>query len=326
MLFYDKRVVYLSYLEDDTKLKSAGYIRIEIKDQLFTMDMHVSVKGMAESGKYEIAAESGGETVPLGMIYLQNGEGSFRGKFPVEKIGRGEAGMPYDSIERFKIILGGNICIAGNLPFAEGKEKQTGQGAQPKVQTKEHPPIQPQMQSEWQFRAETKMQDQTPSMQQPQMGTEVQSGVQMEMQASQDKSRTFAHAHDEDVRKKLEEVRLTPDKWQQLLKNYKQIHPYGDERVYISIEPKDFVIMSEEYQHLAHNSFLLHGFYNYRHIILGEEPEKISGGEAFFLGVPGVFYEREKMVAMMFGFEAFECEGGKAENGKFGYYLKKIKI
>lgn len=137
---------------------------------------------------------------------------------------------------------------------------------------------------------------------------------------SNPKATPFVQAYQEDVRQILHDMRMTPDKWQQLVKNYKQIYPYGDDRLYISLEPKDFVIMSSEYQHLAHNSFLLHGFYNYRHIILGRENNE------FYLGVPGVFYEREKMVAMMFGFEAFECEGGKAENGKFGYYLKKVKL
>ena len=98
---------------------------------------------------------------------------------------------------------------------------------------------------------------------------------------------------------------------------------------------------------MANNSFLLHGFYNYRHIILGREPleeadgdgtakgaekEKANQGKKrekygnFYLGVPGVYYEREKMVALMFGFEAFECCGGRAEPGKFGYYLRRVKI
>ena len=78
--------------------------------------------------------------------------------------------------------------------------------------------------------------------------------------------------------------------------------------------------MSGKYQHLVNNSFLLHGFYNYRHVILGKE------GEAYYLGVPGVFYEREKMVALMFGFEAFECESGESKAGEFGYYLRKVEL
>ena len=113
---------------------------------------------------------------------------------------------------------------------------------------------------------------------------------------------------------------LKEDKWEQILDTYDNIHPYGDERVYVQLEPKDFIILSGKYQHLVNNSFLLHGFYNYRHVILGKE------GETYYLGVPGVFYEREKMVALMFGFEAFECESGESKAGEFGYYLRKVEL
>lgn len=112
---------------------------------------------------------------------------------------------------------------------------------------------------------------------------------------------------------------LKEDKWEQILDTYEQIHPYGDERVYVKLEPKDFVILQSQYQHLVNNSFLLHGFYNYRYIILGKEQD-------YYLGVPGVFYEREKMVAQMFGFEAFECPGGNVRAGEFGYYLRKVEL
>lgn len=115
--------------------------------------------------------------------------------------------------------------------------------------------------------------------------------------------------------------RIREDKWEQLLEMYDKIHPYGDERTYLRLEPKDFVILQEKYQHLVNNSFLLHGFYNYRYVILGKEK-----GDVYYLGVPGVFYEREKMVALMFGFEAFECEGGEADPGGFGYYLRKVEL
>ena len=112
---------------------------------------------------------------------------------------------------------------------------------------------------------------------------------------------------------------LKEDKWEQILSTYDQIHPYGDERVYVKLAPKDFVILQAQYQQLVNNSFLLHGFYNYRYVILGKEND-------YYLGVPGVFYEREKMVALMFGFEAFECQGGEAKPGEFGYYLRRVEL
>ena len=132
---------------------------------------------------------------------------------------------------------------------------------------------------------------------------------------------------------KMQEENLTKmqeyfssNKWEELLKHFKQIHPFGDERVFICIEPKDFIILQQKYQKLVNNSFLLHGFYNYRYLILGED----SGmgkqeNKCFYLGVPGVFYEREKTVAVMFGFEGFESDGA-VETGKFGYYMRRVEL
>ncbi len=77
-------------------------------------------------------------------------------------------------------------------------------------------------------------------------------------------------------------------------------------------------ILEEEmiFRNFLHNSFLLHGYYNYGHIIIDEtvaEPR---------LGVPGNYYEREQMVATMFGFPYFEParERDEIEAGTFGYY------
>lgn len=114
------------------------------------------------------------------------------------------------------------------------------------------------------------------------------------------------------------------DKWEQLCTMYPVIHPFGDDREYLSVAPGDFVILRQEYQKMVHNSFLLHGYYNYRHLILGRMKE---GKEwRYYLGVPGNFYHREKMVAEMFGFEAFEGEKDSAAPGDFGYFMKQVEI
>lgn len=120
------------------------------------------------------------------------------------------------------------------------------------------------------------------------------------------------------------EQELQPDKWEQLRRTYPVIHPIREEEEYLKISPRDFVIFTEKYQELVHNSFLLHGYYNYKHLILGK---KEKGGETiYYLGVPGTFHEREKAVAVMFGFEAFDGKREPAENGDFGYYLRRVEI
>ena len=122
----------------------------------------------------------------------------------------------------------------------------------------------------------------------------------------------------------LAERELQPDKWEQLKKNYPIVHPIREEEEYLKISPRDFVIFTEKYQELVHNSFLLHGYYNYKHLILGKKER--DGKTVYYLGVPGTFHEREKTVAVMFGFEAFDGKREPAENGDFGYYLRRVEI
>ncbi len=119
-------------------------------------------------------------------------------------------------------------------------------------------------------------------------------------------------------------VLLSGDKWEQLSRQYPHIHPFGDAREYLSITPRDFIILSRKYQNLVQNSFLLHGYYNYGHVILTKIKER--DGENFYLGVPGVYFTREKQAALMFGFEGFEAGTEQAVDGGFGYYMKQVDI
>jgi len=114
------------------------------------------------------------------------------------------------------------------------------------------------------------------------------------------------------------------DKWQQLSSVYPHISPFQDKREYLSIGPGDFVILSQKYYKLVNNSFLLHGFYNYKHLILARV--EAQGDIRYYIGVPGNFYEREKQVALMFGFESFECREEPALTGDFGYYMMQVEI
>ena len=119
-------------------------------------------------------------------------------------------------------------------------------------------------------------------------------------------------------------VRLLEDKWQQIWAIYPHIHPFQDEREYLSISPADFVLLSGEAYRAANNSFLLHGYYNYDHLILTKIERR--GEVSYYIGVPGNYYEREKQVAVMFGFESFECGTEPAQAGDFGYYMMRTQL
>ena len=112
-------------------------------------------------------------------------------------------------------------------------------------------------------------------------------------------------------------------KWDQLSYGKKKVNLMGKESEYIEITPSDMIALNSPYHSLVNNAFLLHGYYNYKHLILGPANGQKS---AFFIGVPGNFYKQEVNAARMFGFEYFENGGNKVEVGDFGYYMKKVKL
>ena len=56
--------------------------------------------------------------------------------------------------------------------------------------------------------------------------------------------------------------------------------------------------------HLATNSFLVHGVWNYGYLVLKKEMEEDK--EKLSLGVPGIFEKPEAVMAVLFGFSEFE--------------------
>ena len=79
---------------------------------------------------------------------------------------------------------------------------------------------------------------------------------------------------------------------------------------------------------LANNNFLLHGYYNYRHLALIDEGNQLK------LGVPGIYHEREARAAATFGFPEFIAEADvnvtlepqeRNENQQFGYWCRQVR-
>ncbi len=119
-------------------------------------------------------------------------------------------------------------------------------------------------------------------------------------------------------------LHMKDTKWEQLSSIYPHIHPFRDAREFLSVGPEDFVVLRERCYQMTHNSFLLHGYYNYRHLLLLRQ--ETAGQAKYYIGVPGNFYEREKQVARMFGFESFEGVREPAWEGDFGYYLISVEL
>lgn len=109
-----------------------------------------------------------------------------------------------------------------------------------------------------------------------------------------------------------------PDKWEVIQKKYPILYPFKGQGPYVSIKPVDLQLLDSAYYHLSNNSFLMHNFYKYKHLILGKYTwEK---GTFFYVGVPGEFIKKEQNAAAMFGFEGYE------HSGDLGYYLYRVEL
>ena len=115
-------------------------------------------------------------------------------------------------------------------------------------------------------------------------------------------------------------------KWQMLLENYPVMTPFaGDEKTLcIRLDLKDLRLLPQKYWYLGNNSFLLHGFFNYRYLILGMTEK--SGQKKWFLGIPGIFQNPERVMATLFGFPGFRNEKSASINtGEFGYWYRYLE-
>ncbi|WP_379714088.1 DUF6128 domain-containing protein [Mediterraneibacter gnavus] len=91
---------------------------------------------------------------------------------------------------------------------------------------------------------------------------------------------------------------------------------------------EDLSSLQKPFWRLANNSFLLHGYHNYHHLLLLEEDEHQ------WLGVPGIYSPREAHAAELFGFPQFTREyhqkltlsEDKCSTDKdFGYWCRCLK-
>lgn len=108
--------------------------------------------------------------------------------------------------------------------------------------------------------------------------------------------------------------------WEQIRSSCHKVEACRELGEVYRVNKGNFAVLPESMKHILQNSFLVHGLMNYGYLLLFRVDEK---ARQFGVGVPGVYYEKEKLVAEMFGFPQFWCDG-RSDNGKFGYYLRIV--
>ena len=402
-IFFQKKIIYLDYVERENKIKNGGVIKWEARGDESRVQIHIRGLYPTDSCRGELMLLSEGEGYPADTIYLQYGTAEYAGIWHNENLAG--TGIPYEGCDGIIIKLSETRFLRG---IWRNREKHKAESPEPVPQNKPEPamlaaaqtaedvvhaeryqaPIEEEQYQEPMAAVQTMgpvsaaqtvldAYDDTVLEPQPMPGNEElrqdEPGVEVQpmpeaeepqqdaapaeeiqpdlppqepatevpqpMPEAEEPQQAIplaeeeAQSHEEESaseapflrsQRKMQAGQISPNTWEQLNRIYPKIQPFGDVREYLSIAPCDFVILSEHYQEMVQNSFLLHGYYNYGHLILTKIKEGID--DNYYLGVPGVYYEREKQAALLFGFEGFEGDGDAVQDGSFGYYMKRVEI
>ena len=113
--------------------------------------------------------------------------------------------------------------------------------------------------------------------------------------------------------------------WELLSRDKEKLFIFADDELYdvVEINPDDIDKMPNTNWHLKNNSFVNHGYFNFRHLIAGKM--HTGDGDAFFMGVPGIYSRRERAVAGMYGFNRFKFSmRSDMRLNQFGYWYREI--
>lgn len=116
------------------------------------------------------------------------------------------------------------------------------------------------------------------------------------------------------------------EQWEYLTRHFPVVQYVDGEGAVMSsirLDPKSLTKVPRDKWELGNNSFLLHGIYHYRHLLLLRRQTEEE--TTYYIGVPGVYSDQEQMMASMFGFQEFRMlkEPG-AGKGAFGYWCRTL--
>ncbi len=322
-VLYDKKIVYLDYLERGEKVKNGGFVKWESKGAESRVQVRVRGLYPTDTLQGEILLVSAGKLYRADRIGLQFGAGEYAGIWKNDDLAG--TGLSFAECDGVQVQISDKRILRGQWRERAAIEQESIEPEPTGAARQENEP---------EVNTESKIQETSADPAEAEMQEASADPAEAEMQeASADPAVQPEAAHEEaacdqpirePVREKPERAVIAGDKWEQLRRLYPKIRPFADRREFLSLTPRDFVVLAHGYHILVQNSFLLHGYYNYGHVVLTRKVNR--GEEIFYLGVPGVYFEREKQAALMFGFEGFEAANEQAEEGGFGYYMKRVEI
>lgn len=331
-------VTYIYAYEEEKKGSNVGFARIEIRGQDARIEIHLRGVYAASAAcrvyLFQREAAGGKEAtgvtgVLVGEMKLTNGSGNGVVVLKGGRVGASPYGIT--EMEGLFFVIGEERILMSRwregAPFKVGLSGfREWQPEEPKEKTAEKGAAAETAAQKEVREAAAAQSEQNSQTAAQGMAQDVPSGSGMETAAAGEETEAI-HVTELPMRNLFPEYDWNAV-WEELCREHKPAALFEEwDTQCIQLELKDLRSLPKKYWYLGNNSFLLHGFFNYRYLVLGRTAE-----ERWFLGVPGVYQRQERVMAAIFGFPEFfaagpggERRGGREPVNHFGCWVRYIE-
>ncbi len=255
-------ITYIYAYENGEKMNNAGYAKIETRGKEGRVEIHFISGGASGKGEAAFLLVQGGKIIeiPLGEIRVENGRGIGRFVFQTETLK--DTVIPFDKIDGIGVTDSNKQRY---MSFWKDVDV-------PKTQF---------MIYEEKAWIEEK--------------SEIKEAEKEKIEEAELES---LHSMEIPMRNVFPAYSME-DIWHGMKKG-RDCVKFGRNICALQIELSDLRELPKKHWYLGNNSFLLHGFFNYKYLLFG----KLPNGK-WFLGVPGIYERQERVMASVFDFAGF---------------------
>ncbi len=333
---YKRWVSYVYYYENGNKKNNIGYIRVETRGELTKITVHINVLSVTEPMKVFLYIRNDNlmEGKCIGDVNMNKGVGE--ASFTVNTKSFNEMGgiiIYYSNDKFFGSEWDDNPIDINNFVSSEIQENELSdevvieeirvdvrdEGRQDEIMQEESEDISNNEDVEVNEDIKTNKYIETNESKVEQIDVEeIEQSEFGKFEVNESESVPVDVVVEEKAERIYSDIEKAAER---MLKTYPQMYPFQDDemKMCVRIEPQDIGQLPIDAWILANNSFLLHGYYSYRHLMLMKTSDKMH--PKYLIGVPGIYHNRDEFIAKMFGFELFKpMRNVNDVKGEFGYW------
>lgn len=252
----------------------------------------------------------------VGRILVNNGIGSYMGVFNAENIEN--SGFEFSDICGIAITEENDTYYMMSSMWQDDEINENNIEFLPKGYNKNL-----QMKQAGDEAATPQTTEQSPQAEIEQVGDSVINTVEQQKNTDSQPQQPLRATETENF--EIQEI-LDIEGVEKLFEQEDSVNVFDDDYYYdcIEVTPETLRKLPVEDEVIVNNSFLIHGFYNYKHLLLGRVREN-ENHTRYFIGVPGMYSNRDRFMASMFGFDNFKkSHRSDFSNPYFGYWYQEF--